>query len=35
VDPFYLSWKAREFDFQTRIIELAGKVNSAMPYHVV
>ena len=35
VDPFYLSWKAREFDFQTRFIELAGEINSAMPYHVV
>ncbi len=35
VDPYYLSWKAREFDFQTRFIELAGDVNTAMPYHVV
>ena len=35
VDPFYLSWKAREYDFSTRFIELAGEVNSAMPYHVV
>ena len=35
VDPFYLSWKAKEFDFQTRFIELAGEVNSYMPYHVV
>jgi UDP-N-acetyl-D-glucosamine dehydrogenase len=35
VDPYYLSWKAKEFDFQTRFIELAGDVNSAMPYHVV
>ena len=35
LDPFYLSWKAREYDFQTRFIELAGEVNSAMPYHVV
>jgi len=35
VDPFYLSWKAREFDFQTRFIELAGEINTAMPYHVV
>jgi UDP-N-acetyl-D-glucosamine dehydrogenase len=34
VDPFYLSWKAREFDFATRFIELAGEVNTAMPYHV-
>ena len=35
VDPFYLSWKAREYDFSTRFIELAGEVNTAMPYHVV
>jgi UDP-N-acetyl-D-glucosamine dehydrogenase len=35
VDPFYLSWKAREFDFSTRFIELAGEINTAMPYHVV
>jgi UDP-N-acetyl-D-glucosamine dehydrogenase len=35
VDPYYLSWKAKEFDFQTRFIELAGDVNTAMPYHVV
>jgi len=35
VDPYYLSWKAREFDFATRFIELAGEVNTAMPYHVV
>ncbi|MFZ3262379.1 MAG: nucleotide sugar dehydrogenase, partial [Terriglobales bacterium] len=34
VDPFYLSWKAKEFDFHTRFIELAGEVNVAMPYHV-
>lgn len=33
VDPFYLSWKAREFNFQTAFIELAGKVNQDMPYH--
>jgi len=33
VDPFYLSWRAREFDFQTEFIELAGKVNQQMPYH--
>src|ERR1041385_4220641 len=31
VDPFYLSWKAKEFDFHTRFIELAGEINSAMP----
>jgi UDP-N-acetyl-D-glucosamine dehydrogenase len=32
VDPFYLSWKARQFDFYTEFIELAGKVNQNMPY---
>jgi len=35
VDPYYLSWKAREYDFATRFIELAGEINTAMPYHVV
>src|SRR3989449_3897150 len=35
VDPFYLSWKAREYDFSARFIELAGEVNTGMPYHVV
>jgi UDP-N-acetyl-D-glucosamine dehydrogenase len=35
VDPFYLSWKAKEFDFATRFIELAGEINAAMPEHVV
>jgi len=35
IDPFYLSWKAKEFDFQTRFIELAGEVNSSMPYFVI
>jgi UDP-N-acetyl-D-glucosamine dehydrogenase len=35
IDPFYLSWKAREFDFTTRFIELAGEVNTHMPYDVV
>jgi UDP-N-acetyl-D-glucosamine dehydrogenase len=35
VDPYYLSWKAKEFDFQTRFIELAGEVNTQMPYYVV
>src|SRR5260370_1311376 len=35
VDPYYLSWKAREYDFSTRFIELAGEVNTEMPYHVV
>jgi UDP-N-acetyl-D-glucosamine dehydrogenase len=34
VDPYYLSWKAREYDFATRFIELAGEINTAMPYHV-
>ena len=35
VDPFYLSWKAKEFDFRTRFIELAGEINTNMPYHVL
>jgi UDP-N-acetyl-D-glucosamine dehydrogenase len=35
LDPFYLSWKAREFDFATRFIELAGEINTNMPYLVV
>jgi UDP-N-acetyl-D-glucosamine dehydrogenase len=35
IDPFYLSWKAREFDFHTRFIELAGQVNENMPSFVV
>ncbi|MGC2163803.1 MAG: nucleotide sugar dehydrogenase, partial [Silvibacterium sp.] len=35
IDPFYLSWKAKEFDFHTRFIELAGEVNSNMPYFVI
>jgi UDP-N-acetyl-D-glucosamine dehydrogenase len=35
IDPFYLSWKAREYDFHTEFIELAGKVNENMPYYVV
>jgi UDP-N-acetyl-D-glucosamine dehydrogenase len=33
IDPFYLSWKAREYDFPTEFIELAGKVNQSMPYY--
>jgi UDP-N-acetyl-D-glucosamine dehydrogenase len=33
IDPFYLTWKAREFDFTTRFIELAGEVNQNMPYY--
>lgn len=35
VDPFYLTWKAREFEFQTRFIELAGEINTNMPHYVV
>src|SRR2546423_727515 len=35
VDPFYLSWRAREFDVATEFIELAGKINQQMPYHCV
>ncbi len=35
VDPFYLSWKAKEWDFRTRFIELAGEINTSMPYHVL
>jgi UDP-N-acetyl-D-glucosamine dehydrogenase len=35
VDPFYLAWRAREFDMSTEFIELAGKINQQMPYHVV
>jgi UDP-N-acetyl-D-glucosamine dehydrogenase len=35
VDPFYLSWKAKEWDFRTRFIELAGEININMPYHVI
>ncbi len=35
IDPFYLSWKAKEFDFRTRFIELAGEINIGMPYFVV
>jgi UDP-N-acetyl-D-glucosamine dehydrogenase len=35
VDPFYLAWRAREFDMATEFIELAGKVNQQMPYHCV
>lgn len=35
IDPFYLTWKAREYDFSTRFIELAGEINSQMPYFVV
>jgi UDP-N-acetyl-D-glucosamine dehydrogenase len=35
IDPFYLTWKAHEYDFATRFIELAGEINSAMPEHVI
>jgi len=35
IDPFYLTWKAREYEIATRFIELAGQVNTAMPDHVV
>ena len=35
IDPFYLSWKARQFDMHTEFIELAGKTNETMPYYVV
>ena len=35
IDPFYLSWKAKQFDFRTRFIELAGEINTAMPYFVL
>ena len=35
IDPFYLTWKAREYDFSTRFIELAGEINTSMPYYVL
>ena len=35
IDPFYLTWKAREYEFHTKFIELAGEVNTQMPYYVV
>ena len=35
IDPFYLTWKAREYDFPTRFIELAGEINTNMPYFVI
>jgi UDP-N-acetyl-D-glucosamine dehydrogenase len=35
IDPFYLTWKAREYDFSTRFIELAGEINTGMPHFVV
>jgi UDP-N-acetyl-D-glucosamine dehydrogenase len=34
IDPFYLTWKAREYDFSTRFIELAGEINTDMPHYV-
>jgi UDP-N-acetyl-D-glucosamine dehydrogenase len=35
IDPFYLSWKAREYDFTTKFIQLAGEINISIPYYVV
>jgi UDP-N-acetyl-D-glucosamine dehydrogenase len=35
IDPFYLSWKAKEYDFTTRFIQLAGEINVHIPYYVV
>ena len=35
IDPFYLSWKAKQFDFRTRFIDVAGEINTAMPYFVI
>ena len=35
IDPFYLTWKAKEFDYQTKFIELAGEINTFMPYYVM
>ena len=35
IDPFYLTWKAREYEIHTRFIELAGEINTHMPYYVV
>ena len=35
IDPYYLSWKAKEYDFATRFIQLAGEINTSMPHHVV
>lgn len=35
IDPFYLTWKAREYDFNTKFIELAGEINTSMPYYVI
>jgi UDP-N-acetyl-D-glucosamine dehydrogenase len=35
IDPFYLTWKAKEYDFRTRFIELAGEINTNQPYYVI
>jgi UDP-N-acetyl-D-glucosamine dehydrogenase len=35
IDPFYLAWKAKEYDFSTRFIQLAGEINVSMPYYVI
>ena len=35
IDPFYLTWKAREFEISTKFIELAGEINTSMPYYVI
>jgi UDP-N-acetyl-D-glucosamine dehydrogenase len=35
IDPFYLAWKAKEFDFSARFIQLAGEINVSMPYYVI
>ncbi|TLD39828.1 MAG: UDP-glucose dehydrogenase [Candidatus Jettenia ecosi] len=35
IDPFYLTWKAREYEFSTRFIELAGEINTNMPHYVI
>ncbi|HZL04785.1 MAG TPA: nucleotide sugar dehydrogenase, partial [Coriobacteriia bacterium] len=35
IDPLYLSWKARQFDFRTEFIDLSGRINEDMPYYVV
>ncbi len=35
IDPFYLTWKAKEYDIYTHFIELAGEINNTMPYHVI
>jgi len=35
IDPYYLTWKAKEYDFNTRFIELSGEINTSMPYYVI